>query len=480
MNIDLVDKTTAWAVHFCATFYSLSQVVAGKTLLSDLPAQYGLYSEILAPIFKIIGLSIFKYTFVLGILHFAALLSLLVVYWKVQKNKYIFLFYSLTLCLTTGFTWHFIKSAVWEPYFQYDPIRFFFPAISLLLQYRLIQKPSEKLSLIIGVFSAVSMLWNLETGIAIFGAFLSYIGSYILFPSVLINKKRAVYLIMHLIASWTLTLLIFISYLYIKSDHGIDLSQLFKYQKIFYKTGFMMLPLPLSPDPWQIIYGIYLFGIVGALYNWKRQSRSKLWEIIFFLSILGLGLFIYYQGRAHVKVLILVSWPAIFIAFSLLDFLFRLIYLQLIPRVYLLLSIPILSFSFLTAAEFFKGIPLLYQSAKKNFSYYYSKNNYDTETKRNLEFIKKNSPSKNILILTSNQAIYYGELGFTSPINGPGSAEIILKEDLEKLKKNILQQESFFFQPEINNLIPLNDILENFYVVTKNDDNIILYARKNT
>lgn len=239
-----------------------------------------------------------------------------------------------------------------------------------------------------------------------------------------------------------------------------------------------MIPLPMKPDPWQAVCGIYLFGIIAALYSWKTGRRNLYWDMIFFVSILGFGLFIYYQGRAFFTTLILASWPAIFILFLLCGLLFRLVKIKVLPKYYILLSTVILFFSFATAVEFMAGVPVLYHSTITNFRI--NTHTLDTALNRNIEFIKKNAPAKNILILAPNHAVYYGELGWSSPIKGPGMNEIILKSDLEDFKSQVLKQKYFFYQP--TNVIwftqDLGNVLDQFYVVKKSKDNMFLYFKK--
>ena len=49
-----------WNIHADAVLYAISQVLRGKTLLIDLPSQYGLYPELIRPIFSLINPSVFN------------------------------------------------------------------------------------------------------------------------------------------------------------------------------------------------------------------------------------------------------------------------------------------------------------------------------------------------------------------------------------------------------------------------------------
>ena len=71
-----------WNAHADAVFYPISQVMAGKTLLVDLLSQYGLYPELLAPVCKVIGFSIFNFIALFAVLQ---VFSLAAVYWVVHR-----------------------------------------------------------------------------------------------------------------------------------------------------------------------------------------------------------------------------------------------------------------------------------------------------------------------------------------------------------------------------------------------------------
>jgi hypothetical protein len=62
-----------WNVHFDAVIYTVSQVVMGKTLLADLPSQYGLFPEFIAPLFRLIELSTLSFTAVCAAMQVASM-----------------------------------------------------------------------------------------------------------------------------------------------------------------------------------------------------------------------------------------------------------------------------------------------------------------------------------------------------------------------------------------------------------------------
>jgi hypothetical protein len=65
-----------------AVFYSMTQVLAGKFLLVNINSQYGLYAWFLLPLFKVIGLTTFKFSLVMGVLN---AISFLFIYLGIKR-----------------------------------------------------------------------------------------------------------------------------------------------------------------------------------------------------------------------------------------------------------------------------------------------------------------------------------------------------------------------------------------------------------
>ncbi len=163
-NIYIVSDSPSWVTNFGAVFYSVTQVAAGKSLLVDLPAQYGMYGEILyLLLFKYIGLSVFKFTAVMELLQAVALLAIFFTLYKLMHHKSLVFLWMLALCFTTGFTWLFLQTGSPEPYYQYYPTRFFFPALSIALLYLFIKNKNLVLITLLAVISGLAIIWNVES-----------------------------------------------------------------------------------------------------------------------------------------------------------------------------------------------------------------------------------------------------------------------------------------------------------------------------
>ncbi len=67
-------------------FDSVVRVYLGKTLLVDSTSQYGLYAWFLAPLFRCIGLSVAKFTFVMGLLSAVSFFMIGVFLWRLMSH----------------------------------------------------------------------------------------------------------------------------------------------------------------------------------------------------------------------------------------------------------------------------------------------------------------------------------------------------------------------------------------------------------
>lgn len=477
-SVKLVSDSPSWVVNFGAAFYSVTQVFAGKTVLVNLPAQYGMYSEILKPLFKLIGFSVFKFTFVMEILQVVALLSIFRMLWRMMENKLLILICMLSFCFMTGFTWLFIQTGSPEPYYQYYPIRFFFPAISTLLFASLVNNQKLSIAIILSCLSTLAVIWNIESGIAVFGTFMTYLFSFILFPTDKLTRKNALKFILVTVTLFISGIFLFLLYLKWKSGHPLDLSLIFKYQHTFYLTGFCMLPIPRSPDVWHLMIATYLMGMCGAVLSWIKKTRSVKWDMIFCLSILGIALFVYYQGRAHPNVLVIATWPAIIILFMFCEMIFNLVRAQKLSKIYVIFCFPVLLFGLLLSTEFLYSTPFLFKSMLKRWQIILI-GSEETPITRNIAYIKQNvGDKKEVIIVAPNQSVYYAETHLASPINGPGAIEIFLTADMDKLNQALeLNTENIFFKRDTvgNSLDPyLENTIKNYRVISTSQDQMSL------
>lgn len=271
-----------------AAIYALSQAVAGKTVLADFPSQYGLFPEILAPVFRIAGFSILKFTAACAVLQVISLSSIFFVTQRFIREPALKITFGLAVVMIT------FETSLWvigfyEPYFQYWPMRFFWPALSVMVFYLYAARGGMGSLAAVSVIGAIGTVWNIDSGIMIeisLGAFIlgKWLSMYVHKRDTTLRERQ--FMMLALIVHISVFLIIVFSfavYLSIKADHSLHGSWLFEYQHLFYGTGFMMIPLPLRPSPWMPVVAVYLLGMIIATFSWQK-NKSQNSRIFYFSS----------------------------------------------------------------------------------------------------------------------------------------------------------------------------------------------------
>ncbi len=309
-----------------------------------------------------------------------------------------------------------------------------------------------------------------------------YLCSFIFYPSATVSRFKAGTWIVYSLTIFLLCIFLFFNYLQIKAGHSLDFSFILKYQHIFYLSGFTMLPLPRTPDVWHLVISVYLLGLIAAILNWEAGKRPVRGEMVFCLSLLGIALFIYFQGRSHPNVLIIATWPAQLLFFIVCDVLLVLIKARRLPKVFMAISLPVLFFGLLTATTFLFNIPYLCKSAINRWHTMLIAQG-ETPIVRNLRFIQSHLYGrKEAVIMAPNQAVYYAESHLASPIKGPGASEILLHMDLNNFTKELLSNENnLFYKPNYidNSLDPyLQETISLFRGISQSDEGMVLLEKK--
>lgn len=491
LGINSVTRDTQWSVHADTIYYTISQVVAGKTILVDLPSQYGLYPEFLAPFLKIIGLSVLKVSVIFAVLQLLTLSALFYVLSKLIKNNLLFLVSGFTLTLMTYGNYSFFWAHL-EPYYQYWPIRFIWPSFSVLAFYLFSLNKKYLNVILFSILSAIGILWNLDTGIFIGITF----GAYLILKLIISNfqkdysnknnfdvwnsKNYLVATLLHILTHLVVFIL-FYGYLFLKSSQPPEIIKFIEYQNFFYGLGFLKLPLPTSElNPWMSLLAVYLLGIVYSFYSWLRNPGDKKVDSLFYLSILGTGLFFYYQGRSIELIFIIVTWPGIMIAAILIDKSIRAVRLNIISKLNILppaiiITIFIACFNSQILQNKFLIKMLSFRINKLNIA-------QDPYVSNEINFIKSFAvEKKECLILSLRQGIYYTEANLASPIKGPGYIETFFKADQKKLEDQVLSGTipCIFFGVGNDSSLELdidkNKILKKYKLISTNSINSMLY-----
>lgn len=415
--------------HFEAIFYPISQVMKGKTLLIDFHNQYGLYPHFLEPIFRFFGASAFTFSLTMGLLS-GTLLLLLYVSFRKTLSHGLFAFLGVVVFFLY---WHLLSPAVpFDPYFQNMPIRIFFPIGLFFLTTSYLGRPSRGRRFILFLAAALGLLWNLDAGVV---AFVSVILT--LFYRDLcrlglrgLMKTLIGYLIM---AASTILLALagYAAFAFLRSSALPDYGDFLTYQGIFYGAGYNCLPMKLL-HPWNAVALIYLVAMIYAAHRYCEGGASLRTYAVVYFTVLGCGLFSYYQGRSHDLNLIAAAYPAIFI----LLFLAR----ELWGEVAGMKPFPLPKALFFSLILVLFGYILLSFVGKQDRISGVLRRGMEAMGHRwcaiddDLQFIRaRTRPGERIFIDSGERmGVLYAESGTANSVDTPGFIEVVLQEDLDK------------------------------------------------
>ena len=324
--------------HFGAYTYSIIQVAFGKNLAVDFVNQYGLYPYLLLPVWQLSGIGLAQIAAFLLVLKIIVLTLLAILLYKNCNNK---------LIATFGFgasVWFLLMHAAVmndvprkDLYFQYNPHRLIFPLLFLVLlsSYLRVEKFSNfsrrARYLLLCVVAVAALLWNFDSGIVVFIAWLVIIpySNILNSGSWTVGFRAAIrhWLVMFAVAISGFSLLC--GCIYLRCGNLPDLSALLLYGQLFAGYGFFMLPLKLSVfQPWLLIVGVFAAAVIVTVITLNTRMKGgdigdgASTTLVAALAVVGFGLFSYYLGRAQMFNLDAVIWPALILLTFFVDTLF--------------------------------------------------------------------------------------------------------------------------------------------------------------
>jgi len=473
----------AWEVHFQAVAYSLTQIYAGKPLLTASPPLYGYYAEFLLPVFKVMGLSVFKFCVVMGVLQGIALASILLVVVNHLRTPVAKVLCCAALLFFVGSTC-LVGRRPFDPVFQYWPIRFLFPALSVSVYLWAARRAAPMAWLLAGALAGLALMWNLESGIAVAGAVLFAFAMEAAGSASAARKggKRSLFFA-PVVAGVVMieTCVLFRLFLEMQAGWKTPLHQTSEYQRLFYQSGLMMEPMPMEAHPWWLVIAVYLLGLGFGVRNFLNGDRSAFTRLSVFLSILGTGLFTYYQGRSVDFNLMNASWPAILLGFLFVDRLLRGIRARLVPRGMCWVALPAVYLGLMALVM----MPVAFARVW-SFGAAQWRANLGSESWKPADVIDQRTAfirshvgkDRDCVILADYQAVYFMETGLRSSLDAPGLTEIFFVEDLEMLRGALMENDPprhLFVDAETVKKLGLGDAVAGRYrtVATFSDGKLI-------
>lgn len=415
--------------HFEAVFYPLSQVMQGKSLLIDFQNQYGLYPHFLEPIFRVFEPSATTFSLTMGLLSGTTLLLL---YAALRRTLSHGLFAFLGIVVFFVYARLLPPAVPFDPYFQNMPIRTFFPVVLFFLTMFYLGRQSWRWRFVLFFAAGLGLLWNLEAGVV---SLVSAIATLFYKDLCRLSLRVAMtallgYLIM---ASFAVALVLagFASFAFLRSSAWPDYGNFFTYQGIYYGSGYACVPMTLL-HPWNALALIYLGAMVYAVHRRYEGNASLRTYAIVYFTILGCGIFSYYQGRSHDLNLMAVAYPAIFILLFLARELWvdvaggkafcfsRVLFFSLILVLFGYVLLAFVGSPDRISAELRRGIGAL-------------EHRWCT-IDEDLQFIRaRTQPGERIFIDSGkHMGVLYAETGTANPVDTPGFVEVVLQKDLDR------------------------------------------------
>jgi hypothetical protein len=468
--------------HFNAAFYSVTQSVVGKLPLVDFTSQYGFYGDLLTPWFKLIGLTVFSFTATLAFLQFVAMTSVVVFAGSLIRNSIVLLLFTCSFLLIINW---FDITLSFEPYFQYWPVRFLFPALALPAFSKWQKNPDPLRTIFCSILVGVGLIWNVDSGIAIALCWIAIGIAKAVETQTL--QGNWIGILKRLLISGLIIFGIVFSFilsLRLRSGGTLDLSTAFQYQKIFVQLGFYLLPMPREIHPWNLTLGLYLFCITLAVLKAFKIVTYAVIDSLFLLSVLGIGIFLYYTGRSHDFTFVNVMWPVPVILFVLLDRVITYVSKKALPFDFLLFfGYPILFMGVLSMVRLGHGLHLL---TRWTGNHYELSQSSPFEVWKNSEFIQQNlNGEKECAIIARHAGVYFAENKLASAIPGPSVGQYILQMDLDRLLQLLSSGSPRCVFLEEEYLRPTTDkttfalnlelLLKNYKPVAKSPDQQITY-----
>lgn len=294
--------------HVTAYYYPIHKVLNGLTLYVDFNSLYGGYCYVYAFIMKFFpqNLHLIVFSIITSLLVFISLFltyRFLKIYIK-DKKKVIFTFLSFLFCNI-----YFIYIIENSTYIQYMPHRYL--SFIVMMNYVLYLKDKFSLKNILLGFIICSFMifWNFDSGFIVTIAYLVFV-----IYGYIYNRKflNIIFSILFFILSIFLSFLLIELLTYLKVGCFVSIKDILFSTVLFSNAGFMSLKLSIYKAPWILVLVGYLsyFGrSIVSLFDRDNFGNS----LMCFLSVLGLGIFIYYIERSVIIKFVFIIVPLLFL-----------------------------------------------------------------------------------------------------------------------------------------------------------------------
>ena len=438
--------------HFTVVIHAMVQAVMGKTLLVDQVAQYGCYAHFFEPILRMTGTGLLPLSILLSLLTVISYVLGFISIRLIAKDKFVQIFGFLFLLFFSYFITYFnvLHDYLYNPYYHVKPIRFFPAMISIFVMLLYFKKPTKTLFVLTTVLAALMPFWNLDTGVPVLITWLALI-VYDGLLTLRSQDKLSVHAALQYKSEYkrllafpflsalgiTLTAVFAVCvFLFFHSGQFPNLRKLIYFHEAFVGAGITSRPMRVF-DAWNLVHlfnGLAFIYAVYALFEKRNDYHSR---ALLVLSLIGFGIFPYYQNYPIVENLIHVWHPAILIAVIFIDQLKESLSNATdrnAERTTVGLHHPIFG-----VLLFFLCVPLIGFGSYSKIMFEHTQEHWTmlrkndvTPFAQDVAFLRKHcEPGEKVLILINElDAIYYGESQTRCPIPIPSSIEIFRHSEI--------------------------------------------------
>jgi len=481
MNTFLFPYTAENRYDFEAVYYSMTQVYAGSPMLVDgFTNTYGLYPHFLNPLFQMIGLSVLKFSAVMAVLVALSFLFNFYVLQRFVANKLI-----LFLGFMTVIFFPYLDSRLvtaFDPFFALFPIRYIIPSSLLFMATIYLQNRYRWLYWVTTAAMAASILWNPELGLV---SFISWIAVNIYADFYDADGKIALRnLLLHVaygVGTVAVVFSVYAGIIYLFYGVAPQLSLLFSTMTVFARLGFNLLPM-VPVHPWNLMVLVLVFGFLYSVSKLFKKAVSPKASVIFLVSVIGVGFFIYFQGRSHNWSFASISGFSIMLLTLLCDELWEKARTNNLPAFNMLFAIFlfVISFSVVEVVANAATINKLVFSDEDKMA---SQKAQDV-IESNAAFINRNTVEKEKILLLTTMAyhgLYYDGSKRVSAFN-PSFTELFFSAGLRRLEETIKHgPEKLFieaYECQYRYMLPAMLALGATYEVQTSNANIAMLTRR--
>jgi len=438
---------------FNAVYYSATQVYGGAPMLVDgFSNTYGLYAQMLNPIFQVTGLTPLTFSTTMAILLGLCFIFQTYFLLKFTSNKFL----SLLGCLSLVFYPYLIYRLIlpFDCIFSMFPVRcIIFSTLLLIASFYIFQQ--KKIWYFTGnILLSFLVLWNPEMGMITFISWLALL----VYANFYTHKKKIAYVKIAKLIGGALLMLaaVFVVYaVIIRLFYGVfpDFIAMFRMIFVFGSLGFGMLPMTM-PHPWMLLVIVYVAGFVYSLTRLFDKTITPKSSAVFLLSILGSGFFMYFVGRSHNWNLLPFFGIVIMLLVILGDDLWVAVKKSRLWS-YRIIFVVIVFVLAMASVEMLFNVKSICKFADDNQAKI-EQAAEEESIRSNQQFIKENTtPHEKIFVFTSDwyQGLYFPPNKNRSAVN-PGFIELVLNSELNAYLESI-RDSSFkvFIEPAYFNFV---------------------------